>query len=159
MQSVKSILFVLLATAFAAPLAGADLPAPPSKDVPYIIHATNLLETESNEATEEADKKQQIYHVPGVSSPVKTPLGFPEFLFAPETIKPETLELYRFEPNGGRREILVRKKKKVVAQPYILNIEPRGEGVVRIRVNSSLESGEYCLTPNGSNAVFCFGVT
>jgi hypothetical protein len=30
--------------------------------------------------------------------------------------------------------------------------------VFKIRVDESLESGQYCLSPEGANTVFCFGV-
>lgn len=151
------LLMALLATAVGAQ----DLPDPPKKDTPYLIHATNLLEIETNEAVEESDKKAQIYAVAGAASPVKTPLGFPEFLFAAEEIDPQTLELYGFESVNGRRELLYRKKKKVVVRAYFMDVIPRGEGVYKLRVDSSLASGEYCLTPggdSGSNTVFCFAV-
>ncbi len=140
-------------------LTAQDLPAPPKKDVPYIIHATNLLEVEQNTATAEEDKKQLIYFVPGATSGVTTPLAFPEFLFAPDQIGAKSLELYRFEPVKGRREILIRKKKKNVAKPYFIDILPQAEGVVKIRVDGSLSPGEYCLTPTGSDKVFCFTVS
>ena len=159
MQPMKlaSSLIILLVWAFSA--AAQELPAPPKKDVPYIIHATSLVEVEQNDAVPEEDKKQLIYYVPGASSGVTTPLGFPEFLFTPEQIDPRSLELYRFEPVNGRREILIRKKKKTVARPYFIDVFPHADGVMRIRVDGSLSPGEYCLTPNGSDKVFCFTVS
>ena len=156
---MKFSLLPAIALALAAVLAAQSLPAPPKKDVPYIIHATSLVEVEQNEAVPQEDKKQLIYYVPGASSGVVTPLGFPEFLFAPDQIDVRSLELYRFEPVEGRREILIRKKKKNVAQPYFIDVFPHAEGVMRIRVDGSLSSGEYCLTPNGSDKVFCFTVS
>ena len=42
---------------------------------------------------------------------------------------------------------------------YRLSVLPqKEEGVVQLRVNDGLEDGEYCLTPEGSDAVFCFTV-
>jgi len=32
------------------------------------------------------------------------------------------------------------------------------EGLYRLEVNESLENGEYGLTPEGANQVFCFQV-
>lgn len=145
----------------AAVVGAQNLPDPPKKDTPYLIHATNLLETEANQATEESDKKAQIFWVPGAASSARTPLGFPEFLFAPDQIDPGTLRLYAFENVNGRREVLIRKKNKIVAQPYYIDVIPQSEGLFKLRVDSSLKSGEYCLTPDGeqgSNTVFCFAV-
>lgn len=151
------VLVVLLAA-----FAGAqDLPDPPKKDTPYLIHATSLLETETNEATEASDKKQQIYWVPGATSTARTPLGFPEFLFAQDQVDARSLRLYAFESVNGRREVLVRKKKKIVVQSYYVDVIPQSEELFKLRVDSSLRPGEYCLTPDGeqgSNIVYCFAV-
>jgi hypothetical protein len=155
---MKLVQLVLLITFAVVVVSAQD---PPKKDTPYLIHATNLLETETSEATEESDKKAQIYAVPGSASPVRTPLGFPEFLFATSEIDPASLELYGFTSVNGRRELLIRKKKKVVARKYFVDVIPQGEGVFKLRVDSSLARGEYCLTPggeSGSNTVFCFAV-
>lgn len=142
--------------------AGAQtLPDPPKKDTPYLIHATNLLETEASQATEVSDKKAQIFWVPGAASSARTPLGFPEFLFAQDQVDPHTLRLYAFENVKGRREVLIRKKNKIVVQTFHVDVIPQSEGLFRLRVDSSLKSGEYCLTPDGeqgSNTVFCFAV-
>jgi hypothetical protein len=152
-----AFLFTLLTMA-----AGAQsLPDPPKKDTPYLIHATNLLETETNQATEESDKKAQIYWVPGPSSPARTPLGFPEFLFAADQVDPRTLHLYAFENVKGRRELLFRKKNKIVVQSFYVDVIPQADGVFKLRVDSSLKPGEYCLTPDGergTNTVYCFAV-
>ena len=145
-----------------APVVGAqNLPDPPKKDTPYLIHATNLLETETNQATEASDKKAQIYWVPGATSSARTPLGFPEFLFAQDQVDARSLRLYAFEGVNGRREVLIRKKKKIVVQAYYIDVIPQSEGLFKLRVDSSLKPGEYCLTPDGeqgSNTVFCFAV-
>ena len=133
-------------------------PAPPKPDLPYIIHATNLVETESSRAIEQTTKNEQWYFVEGASSGVETPMARPEFLLKSENLDPDSLELYRFEPKNGKREILIRKKKKVIARPYFLSFETVEPGVFRIRVDDVLDNGEYCLTPNGSDSVFCFTV-
>jgi hypothetical protein len=148
--------------ALLAAVAGAQhLPDPPKKDTPYLIHATNLLETESNQATEVSDKKAQVFWVPGAASSARTPLGFPEFLFAQDQLDPRTLRLYAFQKVNGRREVLIRKKNKIVVESYYIDVTQQGEGLFKLRVDSSLKSGEYCLTPDGeqgSNTVFCFAV-
>lgn len=134
------------------------LPDPPKKDVPYIIHATNLLETETNQAKEETRKDEQIAAVPGANAPVKTPLAGPEFLLESESIPPNKLQLFKMESKNGRREVILARKKKPVAKPIILSVFRIHDKTFKIRVDESLESGEYCLSPDGSSAVFCFAV-
>jgi hypothetical protein len=153
---------VLLA---AAPLAGqstaktkSGLPDPPKKDVPYIIHADTLLETESGEAKEETRKDDQLATVAGAASPVKTPLAGPEFLFESESVSPNKLQLFKMESRNARREVILSRKKKPVAKPIILSVFRVHDKTFKIRVDESLETGEYCLSPDGSNAVFCFAV-
>lgn len=160
MQGMFRRLVTFATLLVAGPALAADLPKPPKGDVPYVIHATSLMEIEVNQAGQEETKKETIFHVPGTNSTARTPLGFPEFLFAPESIDPRTLQLFEMTPGKGRREILYRKKKKILAQPLILEVQDTEmDGVVKIRVKSPLRPGEYCLTPDGTNDVFCFAVT
>ena len=144
------------------PAAGEDnasgLPTPEKADVPYLIHATNLVEVEQSTANEETQKNDQLYWVAGANSPVQTPLAGPQFLFKSGKINPQDFQLYGFESKNGRREVLIRKKKKMVATPHFVSVFDAGPGLYRIRVDDTLANGEYCLTPNGSNAVFCFAV-
>ena len=133
-------------------------PEPPKADVPYLIHANNLVETEQARAVEQSSKKEQTYYVPGATSGVQTPMAGPEFLLKVENLDPDRLQLYRFESRNGRREILMRKKKKIVAKAYYTSTTRVAPGVFRIRTDQFLENGEYCLTPSGSDAVFCFTV-
>lgn len=147
----------------AATLAGQDknrlgLPNPPKPDRPYLIHGSSLVEVETLDAHEEEIKNELRFWVPGATSKTRTPLAGPEFLFEWVEIDPADLRLYGFEEVKGRREILYRKKKKIVARPYFLDIERIDGKVVRIRVNGSLPAGEYGLTPQGRNDVFCFTV-
>ena len=133
-------------------------PNPPKPDIPFLIHAVSLLETESNTALEQEKKKELLYTIEGPSSGVETPMARPEFVIRAERLDPGRLRLYRFESKNGRREILLRKKKKLVARTYFLSLDSLGEGVYRIRVDDVLDNGEYCLTADGSNDVFCFTV-
>lgn len=150
----------ILALSLALPAVASDAPTPPKKDVPYIVHVNNLVELEVAEAIPDESKKKEVrYYIPGASSSAKTPLGFPEFLFAPGDINPELLELYEFEVNNDRREILLRKGKKIRSHPIFLRVMREADGVVRIRVQGSLRPGEYCLTPRGADTAFCFAVT
>ena len=152
----RAVFLCLLAAALAF---AQEIPVPPKADVPYLIHAGSLVETESGEAVEESTEKEQRYAVAGATSSARTPLALPELALKPESLDPGQLELYRFEPLNGRREILIRKKKKVVAEPYHVTALPSAEkGVYRLRVAQTLPPGEYCLTPQGTNQVFCFTV-
>ena len=138
--------------------AQSGLPSPEKADVPYLIHATSLVETEQSEAQEEERKNDFLYVVPGAASGVKTPLAGPEFLFRTGNLDPGEIQLYRLESKNGRRELLFRRKKKILADPLHVSVFPLQEGLVKLRVDESLSAGEYCLTPNGTNAVFCFTV-
>ena len=134
------------------------LPNPDKQDVPYLIHGSRILELEQTEAMEDESKNQLRYWIPGSAAEVKTPLAAPEFLFDSSLIDPRDLRLYRFEVVKGQRELLYRKKKKVVAEPYFLQLDGVEGRVVRIRISASLAPGEYGFTPNRSNAVFTFAV-
>ncbi len=133
-------------------------PRPPKPDVPYLMHADDLIEPEVAEAREEQRGKDEVaYVVAGAASPVRTPMAEPIFLFHSEKITPESLGLYRFEIKKGNREVVVSKKKRDV-HPLRLMVTPLGEHLFRIEVNEGmgLDDGEYSLSPEGSNTVFCF---
>ena len=134
------------------------LPNPGKQDVPYLIHGGEIRELEPVEAMEEESKNQLRYWIPGSGASVRTPLAAPDFLFDSQLIDPRNLKLYRFEVVKGQRDLIYRKKKKVVAEPYFLHLEGVEGRVVRIRINASLPPGEYGFTPNRSNAVFPFAV-
>ena len=125
MKVLRLCVILLLAPLVAAQSTAkrkSGLPDPPKKDVPYIIHADQLLETEIGEAKEEQRKDEQVYTIPGRGSTVKTPLAGPEFLLESEAIPPDKLQLYKLESKGGRREVIVLRKKKPVARPVRLSI-------------------------------------
>ena len=133
-------------------------PKPPKPDVPYLVHAEELVSTEVTEATEEKRKEDLAYVISGASSAVKTPLAGPSFIFQAEKLSPEKLQLYRFEMKNGHREVFFSKKGKGSARPRRVNVNPLGGGLFKIEVAESLENGEYGLSPDGSNQVFCFQV-
>lgn len=134
------------------------LPNPDKKDIPYLIHGSDLRELEQLEAVGEETKNQLRYWIPGTAAQVETPLAAPEFLFDSAEIDPRDLRLYGFDVVKGRRELLYRRKKKIVAEPYFLQLEGIFDRVVRIRINASLPPGQYGLTPDGRNTVFTFSV-
>jgi hypothetical protein len=133
-------------------------PRPEKPDVPYLQHADTLIATEVSEATEEKRKEDIAYIVPGASSPVKTPLAGPIFLFQADKLSADKLQLYRFEVKNGHREVFFSQKHKGSTRARRLNVTPVSGTLVRIEAAESLENGEYGLTPEGSNTVFCFQV-
>jgi hypothetical protein len=133
-------------------------PRPPKPDVPYVIHADNLVETEVAEAKEEKRKEDVAYVVPGAESAAKTPLAGPIFVMQADKLAPEKLQLYRFEVKNGHREVFFSKKGKGSTRPRRINVSALGGGLYKIETGESLENGEYGLSPEGSNQVFCFQV-
>lgn len=135
-----------------------DGPRPPKPDLPYIKHASSLIPTEAGEATEEKGKKDEItYVIAGAASTARTPLASPIFLLQSAKLAPESLQLFRLEVRNGRREITVSPKKP--GKPFrmdVMRLTP--DGLYRLEVEDSLDPGEYSLSPNGSNQVFCFQV-
>ncbi len=140
--------------------AGADDytgPRPPQADVPYLVHASNLIPTEVTAAQQEG-KNNDTFSVSGAASSARTPLSEPIFLLRSEKIKADTLELYRFEIKGGRRQLTLSRKRKDNSGPFHLSITKLDKDLYRVEADEALEDGEYSLSPNGSNAVFCFEI-
>jgi hypothetical protein len=133
-------------------------PRPEKSDLPYIKHAENLVPTEVSEAKEEKGKKGDItYAIPGASSNARTPLASPIFILQADKLTPSTLQLYKVETRNGRREIIAAPKKPMKS----IRVEASkldSAGLYKIEVVESLEPGEYSLSPEGSNQVFCFKV-
>ncbi len=154
----RRILFWLTAAAFAAfAQQKYDGPKPPRPDLPYLKHASNLIPTESATATEEKQKKEDIlYVIAGPASTARTPLASPIFIMQADQLSPDKLELYQLDVKNNRRQILMGPKRDV--KPIRIELTRLGGNLYRIEVDESLEPGEYSLTPNGSNQVFCFQV-
>jgi hypothetical protein len=148
-------LFVLAACAALAQPAY-DGPRPPKPDIPYLKHASNLVATEPGEAKEQKQKNDTLYVVEGTASKVETPLASPIFLFQSDKIQPEKFGLYKFDVKGGHREILFGPKKQPKA--IRLDLTRLDKGLYKLEADESLEPGEYSLSPEGSNQVFCFRV-
>jgi len=119
------------------------------------VHADNLIPTEALEAKDEGG----LYTVPGASSAARTPLAEPIFLIESDKVLPERLELYRWDVKSGRRELATGKgKKKGSARPLHLSVNKVDGRLYRVEASEPLENGEYSLSPNDSNKVFCFEV-
>ncbi|HZT31202.1 MAG TPA: hypothetical protein VFA33_15035 [Bryobacteraceae bacterium] len=135
-------------------------PRPPRKDIPYLVHADNLVPTEVTEAKEQKTKDGITYVIAGANSTARTPLASPIFLLQGDRIEAERLQLYKLESRGEQREItFFEKKKKNNPRPIILEVNRlTSDNLYRLEVDEGLEKGEYSLTPEGSNQVFCFQV-
>jgi hypothetical protein len=137
-------------------------PRPPKPDVVYLLHATELTPTEAGEAKEETRKDVVANVMKGAASTSRTPLAEPIFLIAAEKIDAEKFELYRMEVKNGQREVAIpsdpKKRLKNAPKPLRLRWEKIEAGLFRLEANEYLENGEYCLSPSGSQQVFCFQV-
>jgi hypothetical protein len=132
---------------------------PPKQDVPYLVHADSLIETEIAEAKNEDKGNDRTAWVAGVSSPVRTPLAEPGFLIEVQKLTPEKIELYKFDVRRGRREVSLPLKARKNASRALRLTVTRIEGkLYRLEANEGLENGEYSLSPDGSDQVFCFQV-
>jgi hypothetical protein len=152
-------LLLLLGAALLLPAQKYSGPRPPKPDVPYLLHADSLVTTEVAEAKEENRKDDILYVVSGAASSAKTPLAAPVLIMQADKLQPERLQLYKLDSKNGQREILFSRKKKIAAHPLIISVNKlSSDNIYKIEVNQSLENGEYSLTPEGSNQVFCFAV-
>lgn len=134
-------------------------PRPPKPDVPYLLHAQTLVETESSEAREETKKSDTTYVIDGAESKAKTPLAEPIFILETQQLSAEGLELYRLTVRNGRREVsLSGKRRKGEPKPLHLLVTKLADRLYRVEADEHLEPGQYSLSPNGSNRVFCFEV-
>jgi hypothetical protein len=130
-------------------------PRPPKPDLVYLMHADNLIPTEATEAKQE---KNDTYSVAGAASPARTPLAEPIFLMQSDKLTPESLELYRLDVKSGRREVTLSGRRRGGPRALHLAVTKVDRGLYRIEASETLENGQYALTPNGSNRVFCFEV-
>lgn len=134
-------------------------PRPPKVDVLYLLHADNLLETETVAAKEETRKDASVAIVPGATSSAKTPLAEPIFLLKSSQVMPGKLAAYKFDVKNGNREVVVsHKKQKNLAKPIHLQITRLDDNLYRVEIDQPLENGEYTISPEGSNDTFNFQV-
>ena len=136
-----------------------DGPRPPKKDMIYIVHADNLVPTETGEAKEEGKKNDAVYTFAGTSSPARTPLAEPIFILDSDTIKPDSVELYRMDVKSGHREVKVTGgSRRGGTKPLRLSVTKLDRGLYKLVAAETLDPGEFSLSPTGSNHVFCFEV-
>ncbi|HLM98298.1 MAG TPA: hypothetical protein VK335_03395 [Bryobacteraceae bacterium] len=133
-------------------------PQPEKADLPYLVHADNLTATEAGEAKEQDRKGDHIAVIPGATSSAATPLNSPIFIIRADKINPDQLEVFRLESKNGNREVILTHKGKPVAKPVISTVTKVGDDLYKLEVNQDLPNGEYSISPQGSNTVFCFRV-
>lgn len=134
-------------------------PRPPKPDAPFLVHAGQLLPVETLEAHESQGKNETHYAVDGTASPTRTPVPEPVFIFQSDKINPERLSLYKMETKGSQRTLTIpadSRKRKDNARPIFILVTPLENRLFKVEVNEPLDNGEYCLSPEGSNTVFCF---
>jgi len=155
----STILFLLLTSGVVQAQEKYTGPLPPKPDMLYLVHADNLIPLEATDASADQKKSDTLYTIPGASSPARTPLAEPIFLMQSEKIAADRIQLYRLEVKNGHREVTMSGKgKRGGARPLHLEVTRLGNGLYRIEADEPLEDGEYSLSPNDSNRVFCFEV-
>lgn len=154
------LLLALAASALLLPGQGRnkyDGPRPEKADLPYILHARTLIETEPLQAVQSEDRKTTVYTVTGATSPARTPVPEPIFLFRSERLNADRLSLYKMDVERGNRVIKFPERPgKNSPKPVFLMVTPLEKGLFKVEVNEPIADGEYCLTPEGENTVFCF---
>jgi hypothetical protein len=133
-------------------------PKPDKKDVPYLIHASSLIQTEIARPTPKDNAESTTWSIPGESSLARTPLALPAFLIDAAGIVPEKLRLYPFTQNGGRRELTLKKRGASDVEPILITVVPLGGTLYRIETVNDVPNGEYGITVPGTNQFFCFTV-
>src|SRR5467141_3912803 len=78
-------------------------PRPPKPDIPYLLHADVMVQTEVVTASEENRKNEVAYTIPGVTSPARTPLAEPVFIMESRSISAEQIEAFRLDVKNGHR--------------------------------------------------------
>jgi hypothetical protein len=155
MRSKVAFAFVIAASLTAAEKYNG--PVPPKPDIPYLLHASNLVETEVADARQ--GKKGDTYVISGASSPARTPLAEPIFIIDARNIQPDTFELYRLDVRGGNREVnLNSTRRRGGSRALHLAVRPLGGHLYRVEVDEALEDGEYALSPSGDNHAYCFQI-
>ena len=134
-------------------------PRPEKADVPHLLHAANLVETDAGDATEEKRKDGTAFVVAGAAAKARTPMAEPIFILKSEKIVPERLQLYRMDVKNGHREVFIPfKVRRDAGRPLRLTVTKLTGNLYRVEAGETLDPGEYSLSPENSNQVFCFQV-
>ncbi|MEO8096972.1 MAG: hypothetical protein ABI811_04680 [Acidobacteriota bacterium] len=159
---MRTILLTLCAMTMLVSVSAQDQPytgpIPAKADVPYLLHASTLIETQGSEAHEDAKKNETTYWVEGTSSTARTPLAEPIFIIRIEKLNPDKLELYKFNVTKTRRELTIKDRPGKNDRPLYVSVTKLGKDLYKIEASEVLANGEYSLSPSGSNRVFAFQV-
>jgi hypothetical protein len=135
-------------------------PRPANADVPYLLHAGQLVQVEDTEARSSQEKGGTLYTISGAGSNIRTPVPEPVFLFKSDKLNPDRFTLFKMESRGANRTLLIpplgKSGKKDQGKPVFLLVSNLAPGLFKIEVNEVLDPGEYCLSPEGSMRAFCF---
>ncbi|MBY0374142.1 MAG: hypothetical protein K2Q23_09125 [Bryobacteraceae bacterium] len=134
-------------------------PKPPKPDLPYLLHATTLLETDTGSAREEKTKDGLLYVLDGTAAKSRTPLAEPIFILSAKKLLPDKISCWKMTVKGGRRELSIpAKPKKDSPRPARILVTKLEGDLYKLELSENLENGEYVLSPDGSNEVFAFTV-
>ena len=133
-------------------------PEPPKADVPYLVHASTLVETQVTEAKQESKKGATVFWIEGAASSARTPLAEPIFILKTDKLNPDKLEMYKFDVVKGRRELTIKDKPGKNDRPLYLSVTKVGKDLYRVEASEQLAPGEYSLSPERTNLVFTFQV-
>ncbi len=160
MRRNTALAFLIAVLFTAGSLIAADKytgPVPPKTDIPYLLHASSLVEVEV--ANSQQGKKSDQYIISGASSPARTPLAEPIFIIDARNIQPDSFELYHLDVKGGNREVtLSSSRRRGGGRALHLAVKPLGGHLFRVEVDETLENGEYALSPSNDNRAFCFEI-
>jgi hypothetical protein len=135
-----------------------DGPVPPKPDIPYLLHAATLVETEVADARQEG-RKNDTFTISGAASPARTPLAEPIFIIDARQVQPDSFELYRMDVKGGNREVsFSSNRRRGGSRALHLAVKPLSGHLYRVEVDEPLENGEYALSPSNDNRAFCFAI-
>jgi hypothetical protein len=133
-------------------------PRPPRKDTVYLVQADRLVPTDAGIARRQTAANGITYIVPGERSTARTPLASPTLVVEAGNLSADKLRLFRLDIRNGHRELNFHYKSRDGAFPLRAAIANLAAGLYRIDVLDSLPAGEYALSPDGANDVFCFEV-
>lgn len=134
-------------------------PKPPKSDLPYILHARTLVETDAGSAREEKTKDGVLYVLDGVAAKSRTPLAEPIFILSAKKLVPDKISCWKMTIKGGRRELTIpAKPKKDSPRPARILVTRLEGDLYKLELSENLENGEYVLSPDGTNEVFAFTV-
>ena len=137
---MRTLTLALLAVATLTAQSDYTGPIPPKADVPYLLHASTLVETQVSEAKQDSKKNSTTFWVDGTSSTARTPLAEPIFIIRVDKLNPDKLELYRFEVNKARRELTIRENPGRNDRALHLSVTKLSKDLYRVEAGEPLPS-------------------